>query len=65
MTNYSVHNSFRPKHPVKMHIWAGISINGRTNLVMFDGIMDAQLYVRILREALLPSAQRLYPDSNY
>ena len=43
-----------------MHIRAGISMFGRTNLVMFDGIM-----VRILREALIPSAQRLYPDSTY
>ena len=40
-------------------------MNGRTNLVMFDGIMDAQLHMRILREALIPSAQRLYPDGNY
>ena len=37
----------------------GISMNGRTDLVMFDGIM---LYVRILREA---STQRLYPGGNY
>ena len=34
-------------------------MNGRTDLVMFDGIM---LYVRILREE---SAQRLYPGGNY
>ena len=56
---------FRPKHPVKIHIWAGISMKGPTDLMMFDGIMDAPLYVRILREALIPSAQRLYPGGNY
>ena len=35
-------------------------MNGHTDLVIFDGIMDAQLYVRILR-----AAQTLYPDGNY
>ena len=50
---------------MKIHVWAGISMNGRTDLVMFDGIMDAQLYVRILRAALIPSTRRLYPDGNY
>ena len=59
------YNYYRPKHPVKIHVWAGISMNGRTDLVMFDEIMDAILYVRILREALIPSAQRLYPAGNY
>lgn len=34
-------------------------------MVMFDGIMDAELYVRILKEALLPSASRLYPRNSY
>ena len=31
----------RPKHPVKLHIWGGISVKGATRLVMFTGIMDA------------------------
>ena len=56
---------FSPKHPVKIHVWAGISMNGQTDLVMFDGIMDAELYVRILTEALIPSSRRLYPTGNY
>ena len=34
-------------------------------MVMFDGIMDAELYVRILKEVLLPSASRLYPRNSY
>ena len=50
---------------MKIHVWAGISMKGPTDLMMFDGIMDAPLYVRILREALIPSAQRLYPGGNY
>ena len=47
------------------NICLGWYMNGHTDLVMFDGIMDAQLYVRILRAALIPSARRLYPDGNY
>ena len=55
---------YRPKHPVKIHVWAGISMRGPTRLMLFDGIMIAGMYVRILEEALLPSAQRLY-GTNY
>ena len=56
---------YRPKHPVKIHVWAGISMRGPTRLMLFDGIMDAELYVRILEVALLPSAQQLYHGTNY
>lgn len=34
-------------------------------MMIFDGIMNAEIYVRILRQALIPSAQRLYHDTNY
>ena len=27
----------KPKHPVKVHVWAGISHRGRTNLCIFEG----------------------------
>ena len=33
--------------------------------MLFDGIMDAELYVRILEVALLPSSQTLYPGTDY
>ena len=52
---------FRPKHPVKIHVWAGISWRGASGTIIFDGIMIAELYVRILEVALSPSAQTLYP----
>ena len=61
-TLFSCH---RPKHPIKIHVWAGISMRGTTRLILFDGIMDAELYVRILEKALLPSARKLYPGTNY
>ena len=43
----------RPKHPVKLHVWAGISRRGPTPIVIFEGIMNADLYVSILRQSLL------------
>ena len=56
---------YRPKYPVKIHVWAGISMRGTTRLIIFDGIMDAEFYVRILEKALLPSTRKLYPGTNY
>ena len=45
------------KHPVKVHVWAGIGWHGATEICIFDGIMDAAMYVRILQVALLPTLQ--------
>ena len=47
--------NYRAKHPVKVHVWAGISIRGRTGVCIFDGIMRAPLYVEIFKETLFPS----------
>ena len=43
------------KHPVKVHVWAGIGWHGAC---VFDGIMDAPMYVHIQQVALLPTLQR-------
>ena len=32
----------RPKHPVKVHVWAGISMRGRTGICILDGMMDGK-----------------------
>ena len=40
-----------PKHPLKVHVWGGISTNGRTELVIFEGIMNASLYLDIIFES--------------
>ena len=45
------------KHPIKVHVWAGIGWHGATEICIFDGIMDAAMYVRILQVALLPTLQ--------
>ena len=52
----------RPKHPVKLHVWAGISWRGPTRVCIFEGTMDANLYVTILENYLLPFIRTEYPS---
>jgi hypothetical protein len=33
------------KHQVKVHVWAGISWVRATEIVIFEGMMDAQGYI--------------------
>lgn len=51
----------RAKHPIKVHVWAGISRKGATEVCIFEGIMNASLYCQILRETLLPFIQEKFP----
>lgn len=44
----------RPKHPIKVHVWAGISKKGPTSVCIFEGIMAAPLFCDILERTLLP-----------
>ena len=52
----------RPKHPVKVHVWGGISKRGATSIVIFTGIMTATRYTQILDAALLPFRQEVFPS---
>ena len=45
---------YRPKHPIKVHVWAGISKDGATGICIFDGIMTLEFYVMILEQTLEP-----------
>ena len=47
----------KPKHPLKLHVWAGISRHGATKICIFEGIMDADLYCNILEGTLIPFIQ--------
>ena len=49
------------KHPVKVHVWGGISWKGRTPIVIFEGIMNAEGFEKIHREGLLPFLRDTYP----
>lgn len=52
----------RPKHPVKVHVWGGISKKGPTQVCIFEGIMDATLYCEILQQTLVPFLQDKFPE---
>ncbi len=54
----------RPKHPPKLHVWAGISRRGATQDVIFSGIMNATRYVQILEASLIPFLSTVYPDGH-
>lgn len=54
----------KPKHPIKVFVWGGISTQGATNVVIFTGIMDAELYTKILSAALLPF-MRKFPEITF
>ena len=47
-------------HPIKLHVWGGISYCGTTKLCIFDGIMNAELYIQILKECLVIFLNQVY-----
>ena len=55
----------RAKHPVKVHVWAGISMQGATSIVIFTGIMNADFYVTVLEEGLLLFLRRKFQDRKH
>jgi transposase len=52
----------RPKHPPKVHVWAGISAKGATSVVIFTGVLIATRYTDILEAALKPFIVEHYPE---
>ena len=53
---------YRPKHPTKVHVWAGISMHCKTEICAFDGTMNSLLYIEILERTLIPFLQKVYPS---
>ena len=54
----------RPKHPLKVHVWAGISKSGTTPLIIFKGTLTATRFCRILEEGLLSHLTQSMPASH-
>ena len=53
------------KHPFKVHVWAGISKRGGTEILLFAGIMRKEFHVEnILRDTFLPFATGTFPDGH-
>ena len=51
----------KPKHPLSVLVWGGISGRGATGLVIFNGITDSAYYQNaIIRGGLIPAGNRLY-----
>lgn len=48
----------------QVHVWAGISKRGATQVVIFDGIMDRFMYVNILNKALKPFIAQRFPGGH-
>ena len=55
----------KPKHPLKLHVWAGISRHGGTKICIFEGIMATDLYIDILRTHLLPFITEKLPNHRF
>lgn len=55
----------KPKHPLKVHVWGGISSRGQTMCIIFDGIMEKEFFTNaILKETLLPFIEHRFPDGH-
>jgi transposase len=54
----------RPKHPVKVHVWAAICKQGATRVCIFEGKMDAAFYIQILENYLVPFIAGHFPSSH-
>ena len=54
----------RAKHPIKVHVWGGISRKGATALCIFEVIMTAPLYCDILQQTLVPFIAENFPSPN-
>ena len=52
----------KPKHPFQVHVWAGISRKGPTDIHIFSGIMDSVYYQEILSTYFIPFVQTHYPE---
>ena len=55
----------KPKHPLKVHVWAGISRSGATKICIFEGIMQADLYCNILEDALILFINETLPNHRF
>ena len=54
----------RPKHPIKVHVWAAISKRGATKVCIFEGKMNADFYIEILSRYLLPFIAGKFPTAH-
>ena len=44
----------KAKHPCKVHVWAGISFQAKTPIVIFEGIMNGTGLIDVFKAGLVP-----------
>ena len=54
----------KPKHPPKVHMWAGITKHGATPIVILTGTLTSTKYCDILQDTLLPFIANVFPDGH-
>jgi hypothetical protein len=55
----------KPKHPLKVHVWAGISRKGPTKPLVFNGIMKKEFFVEeILDKTLRPFVEQTFASGH-
>lgn len=54
----------KPKHPLKLHVWGGISMRGATPLVMFQDNLNAVRLAEIFRKGLIPFVNSKFPEGH-
>jgi transposase len=42
-------------HPKKIHVWAGITVDGRTSLHIHGGNVNSSTYIKCVKEACIPA----------
>ncbi len=52
----------KPKHPIKVHLWGGISNRGATPLVIFTGKLCATKLLKIFDAGLFPFVDKSFPN---
>ena len=52
------------KHAEKVHVWAAISKREATKICIFHQIMNAEVYVDILDDFLVPFVSAKFPDGH-
>lgn len=56
----------KPKHTLKIHVWAAISKRDASIIKLFEGIMDAEFYTTcILYNTLMPFIEREFGETPY
>ena len=55
----------RPKHPLKVHLWGGISWHGATPVVIFSGKLVAIRLIKIFEASLLPFVKNTLPQHRF